>query len=54
MARRWRTAGRVAAIGVLAFLLSACLKLDVDLQVNADNTVVASTGIDPADGDVSA
>jgi hypothetical protein len=39
MARRWRTAGRVAAIGVLAFLLSACLKLDVDLQVNADNTV---------------
>lgn len=39
MARRWRTAGRVAAIGVLALLLSACLKLDVDLQVNADNTV---------------
>ena len=39
MARRWRTAGRVAAIGVLALLLSACLKLDVDLEVNADNTV---------------
>ena len=39
MSRRWRTAGRVAAIGVLALLLSACLKLDVDLQVNADNTV---------------
>lgn len=39
MARRWRTAGRVAAIGVLALLLSACLKLDVDLQVNADNSV---------------
>jgi hypothetical protein len=39
MARRWRTAGRVAAIGVLALLLSACLKLDVDLQVNADDTV---------------
>lgn len=39
MARRWRTAGRVGAIGGLALLLSACLKLDVDLQVNADNTV---------------
>jgi hypothetical protein len=31
--------GRVAAMGALALLLSACLKLDVDLQVNADNTV---------------
>lgn len=39
MARTWRTAGRVAAIGVLALLLSACLKLDIDLQVRADNTV---------------
>ncbi|MGH2591725.1 MAG: LppM family (lipo)protein, partial [Actinomycetota bacterium] len=39
MARTWRTAGRVAAIGALALLLSACLKLDIDLQVQADNTV---------------
>jgi hypothetical protein len=39
MTRTWRTAGRVAAIGALALLLSACLKLDIDLQVQGDNTV---------------
>lgn len=39
MTRRWRTAGLAAAIGVIALLLSACLKLDVELQVSADNTV---------------
>jgi hypothetical protein len=39
MTRRWRIAGRVAAIGVMALLLSACLKLDVDLQVSPDNTL---------------
>jgi hypothetical protein len=42
MARRWRAAGRVVAIGVAALLLTACLKLDVDLQVNSDNTVGGS------------
>ena len=36
---RWRTAGRVAAFGALAVLLSACLKLDMDLRVSADDTV---------------
>ncbi len=30
---------RVAALGALAVLLSACMKLDMDLQVSADDTV---------------
>lgn len=37
-----RTAGRVAAFGALAVLLSACLKLDMDLQVSAEDTVSGS------------
>lgn len=39
MAHRWRTFGRAAAFGALALLLSACLKLDMDLQVSADDTI---------------
>ncbi|HEX6231427.1 MAG TPA: hypothetical protein VF029_06910 [Actinomycetota bacterium] len=39
MTRRWRTVARAAAVGALAVLLSACLKLDMDLSVNADDTV---------------
>lgn len=39
MTRRWRTVGRAAAVGGLAVLLSACMKLDMDLQVHADDTV---------------
>lgn len=39
MVARMRTAGRIVAVVVLAFLLSACLKLDMDLQVSATNTV---------------
>jgi hypothetical protein len=34
-----RTAGRVAALATLALLLSACLKLDMDLEVSSDDTV---------------
>lgn len=37
-----RTAGRVAAFAALAVLLSACLKLDMDLRVSADDTVSGS------------
>ena len=31
MTHRWRTVGRIAGLGLLALLLSACLKLDMDL-----------------------
>lgn len=34
-----RTIGRLAAFALLAVLLSACLKLDMDLEVSADDTV---------------
>jgi hypothetical protein len=34
-----RKAGRVVAVGLLAFLLTACLKLDMNLEVSSDNTV---------------
>jgi hypothetical protein len=34
--------GRIAGLGLLALLLSACLKLDMDLQVSEDNTVSGS------------
>jgi len=36
---RARTLVRVAAFGALAVLLGACMKLDMDLQVSADDTV---------------
>lgn len=39
MTRTWRIVGRIAALGALALLLSACLKLDMDLEVSSDNTV---------------
>jgi hypothetical protein len=39
MISRARTIGRLAAFGLLALLLSACLKLDMDLEVNSDDTV---------------
>lgn len=39
MARTGRILGRTAALGLLALLLGACLKLDMDLQVSTDNTV---------------
>ena len=42
MTHRWRTVGRIAGLGLLALLLSACLKLDMDLQVSEDNTVSGS------------
>lgn len=42
MARRWRTVARAAVFGGLAFLLGACLKLDMDLEVSADDTVDGS------------
>jgi phosphatidylinositol mannoside-binding LppM-like protein len=37
-----RTVWRIAGLGVLALLLSACLKLDMDLQVSEDNTISGS------------
>jgi hypothetical protein len=39
MVSKLRWVGRPAAFGLLALLLSACLKLNMDLNVNADNTV---------------
>jgi hypothetical protein len=39
MKRTWTILGRLAAVGVLALLLSGCLKLDMSLDVSADNTV---------------
>ncbi|HZD16949.1 MAG TPA: hypothetical protein VE669_02290 [Actinomycetota bacterium] len=42
MRGRWRTVARIGAFGALAVLLSACLKLDMDLQVSADDTVSGS------------
>jgi len=42
MTHRWRTVGRIAGLGLLALLLSACLKLDMDLQVSENNTVSGS------------
>ena len=37
-----RVAGRVLAIGSLAVLLAACMKLDMDLTISSDNTVSGS------------
>jgi hypothetical protein len=42
MTQRWRTVGRIAGLGLLALLLSACLKLDMDLEVSEDNTISGS------------
>lgn len=42
MTHRLRTVGRIAGLGLLALLLSACLKLDMDLQVFENNTVSGS------------
>jgi hypothetical protein len=42
MTHRWRTVGRIAGLGLLALLLSACLKLDMDLEVSEDNTISGS------------
>lgn len=39
MGSKMRTLGRLAAFGALAVLLSACLKLDMDLDVASDDTV---------------
>lgn len=39
MGSRMRTLGRLAAFGALAVLLTACLKLDMDIEVASDNTV---------------
>lgn len=39
MTRGWRAVARWVAVGGLAVLLSGCMKLDMDLQVNADDTV---------------
>lgn len=42
MRRRWRSIVRVGGFAALAVLLSACLKLDMDLEVSADDTISGS------------
>jgi hypothetical protein len=42
MARRLRTFGRIAAVAALTVLMSACLKLDIDLTVSSEDTVNGS------------
>ena len=39
MSRRARTAGRIGAFLALAVLLTGCIKLNMDLAINADDTV---------------
>jgi len=39
MSRRARTAGRIGAFLALAVLLTGCIKLNVDLAINANDTV---------------
>jgi len=39
MVARLRIAGRIAALGLLAVLMSACLKIDMNLEVSSANTV---------------
>ncbi len=39
MSRRVRTAARIGAFAVLALLLSGCVKLNMDLSINSDDTV---------------
>jgi hypothetical protein len=42
MRKRFRSVSRVAAVAALALLLTGCLKLDMDLQIQSDNTVDGS------------
>lgn len=42
MVTRVRLIGRIVAVGLLVFLMSACLKLDMNLVVSSDNTVSGS------------
>jgi hypothetical protein len=42
MRTRLHTAAKVAAVGALALLLTGCIKLNIDLQLNSDNTVSGS------------
>ena len=39
MSRRARTAGRIGAFVALVFLMTGCIKLNMDLGINSDNTV---------------
>jgi hypothetical protein len=39
MVAKLRTAGRIGVLGLIAVLMSACLKLDMNLQVSSDDTV---------------
>jgi len=39
MSRRARTAGRIGAVVALVFLMTGCIKLNMDLGINSDNTV---------------
>jgi len=42
MTKRMRMAGRLAMVAALALLLTGCLKLDMDLQIQTDDTVNGS------------
>jgi len=39
MSRRARTAGRIGAFVALVFLMTGCIKLNMNLGINSDNTV---------------
>src|SRR4029450_8965920 len=39
MSRRARTAGRIGAFVALMFLMTGCIKLNMNLGINSDNTV---------------
>ena len=39
MSRRARTAGRIVAFVALVFLMTGCIKLNMNLGINSDNTV---------------
>jgi hypothetical protein len=39
MSRRGRTAGRIGAFVALVFLMTGCIKLNMNLGINSDNTV---------------
>jgi hypothetical protein len=39
MSRRARTAGRIGALVALVFLMTGCIKLNMNLGINSDNTV---------------
>jgi hypothetical protein len=39
MSRRARTAGRIGAIAALVVLMTGCIKLNMNLGINSDNTV---------------